>query len=80
MTVFEPINLMKAMKLNGAFSRLYARRLLGDPIVLSTLTPPHPPSFFIANLFFSFFEMKCRAVPTGRIGAAPVVSIISIAI
>ena len=38
----------------------YARRLLGDPIVLSN---PPPPFNFITNLdvfFFSFFEMKCR--------------------
>jgi len=51
-------------------SETYARRLLGDSIVLPT------PFMFIENLdvlFFSFFEMKCRPGPTGPIGATPVI-------
>ena len=48
----------------------YARRLLGDSIVLPT------PFMCIENLdvlYFSFFEMKCRPGPTGPIGATPVI-------
>ena len=65
-------NVLKAMKLNGAFWCCYARRLVVDPIVL----PTRPnPSFFITSLdvlFFSFFEMKCRPGSTGPIEATPV--------
>ena len=45
----------------------YARRLLGDSIVLPT------PFISIENLDVFFFYKKCRPGPAGSIGATPVV-------
>ena len=45
----------------------YARRLLGDSIVLPTRF------IFIENVDVLFFEMKCWPGPTGAIGATPVI-------
>ena len=74
MTRFDKIFWL-ALKLNGAFWRFKARRLLRDPIVLPT--DPHPPCIFFTHLdvwFFSLFEMKCRPGSTGPIGTTPVMA------
>ena len=48
--------ILKVMKLNGAFWRFYARRPLGDPIVL----PTHPHLSFLLQLLTFYFSHILR--------------------